>query len=155
MRVDLVTREYPPAVYGGAGVHVTELVKAMRRDIDVNVRCFGDARDEQQTYAYTTPPALREHPDGCRPFEPLRAERRPQALGEAASRLRDSHRNGDAGTAVLRFGAVDQRPRDGEGHIVHSARRCSSTSRVRSRIRSASPVLARATHRIAAAPSAG
>ena len=59
MRVDLVTREYPPAVYGGAGVHVTELVKAMRRDIDVNVRCFGEARDEQQTYAYTTPPALR------------------------------------------------------------------------------------------------
>lgn len=59
VRVDLVTREYPPAVYGGAGVHVTELVKAMRRDIDVNVRCFGEARDEQQTYAYNTPPALR------------------------------------------------------------------------------------------------
>ncbi|KAB1657752.1 glycogen synthase [Pseudoclavibacter chungangensis] len=58
MRIDIVTREYPPAVYGGAGVHVTELVKAMRRDIDVVVRCFGEDRDEPDTYAYDTPVEL-------------------------------------------------------------------------------------------------
>ena len=30
MRVDIVTKEYPPEIYGGAGVHVAELVKALR-----------------------------------------------------------------------------------------------------------------------------
>jgi alpha-maltose-1-phosphate synthase len=45
MRIDLLTREYPPEVYGGAGVHAAELVRALRRDIDVRVRCFGAARD--------------------------------------------------------------------------------------------------------------
>lgn len=60
MRVDVISREYPPAVYGGAGVHVTELVKAMRNDIDVVVRCFGDERDETNTYAYDVPNDLRD-----------------------------------------------------------------------------------------------
>lgn len=60
MRVDVISREYPPAVYGGAGVHVTELVKAMRNDIDVVVRCFGDERDEVNTYAYDVPTDLRD-----------------------------------------------------------------------------------------------
>src|SRR5215207_4329018 len=55
MRVDLLTREYPPEVYGGAGVHVAELVRALRRDIDVAVRCFGAPRDEAGTVAYPTP----------------------------------------------------------------------------------------------------
>lgn len=30
MRIDLLTREYPPHVYGGAGVHVTELARVLR-----------------------------------------------------------------------------------------------------------------------------
>ncbi len=55
MRVDLLTREYPPEVYGGAGVHVAELVRALRRDVDVVVRCFGAPRDEPGTFAYATP----------------------------------------------------------------------------------------------------
>ena len=45
MRIDLLTKEYPPAVYGGAGVHAAELVKALRRSIEVQVRCFGQPRD--------------------------------------------------------------------------------------------------------------
>lgn len=40
-------------------MHVTELVKALRRDLDVVVRCFGAPRDEPHTYAYDTPAALR------------------------------------------------------------------------------------------------
>ncbi|NLT26060.1 MAG: glycogen synthase [Microbacteriaceae bacterium] len=60
MRVDVISREYPPAVYGGAGVHVTELVKAMRADIDVVVRCFGEPRDEAGTHAYEVPADLAE-----------------------------------------------------------------------------------------------
>ncbi|MFT4234856.1 MAG: glycogen synthase [Microbacterium sp.] len=58
MRVDLITKEYPPEIYGGAGVHVAELVQALRRDIQVVVRCFGGLRDERDTYAYGVPEEL-------------------------------------------------------------------------------------------------
>jgi alpha-maltose-1-phosphate synthase len=46
MRVDLLTREYPPHVYGGAGVHVAELSAVLRRSIDVRVRCFDGPRQD-------------------------------------------------------------------------------------------------------------
>lgn len=55
MRVDLLTREYPPEIYGGAGVHVAELVRALRRDTEVRVRAFGAPRDEEGTTGYGTP----------------------------------------------------------------------------------------------------
>ena len=58
MRIDLLTKEYPPAVYGGAGVHAAELVKALRRSIEVQVRCFGEARDEADVTAYDVPVEL-------------------------------------------------------------------------------------------------
>ena len=40
-----MTREYPPEVYGGAGVHVTELVSQLRRLCEVDVHCMGAPRD--------------------------------------------------------------------------------------------------------------
>ena len=57
MRIDLLTKEYPPDVYGGAGVHVAELVRALRSraGLDVRVRCFGSPRDEPGTTAYAEP----------------------------------------------------------------------------------------------------
>ncbi|MFT4230791.1 MAG: glycogen synthase [Microbacterium sp.] len=58
MRVDIVTKEYPPEIYGGAGVHVTELVKALRDSIDVEVRAFGAPRDEAGTTSYGVPAEL-------------------------------------------------------------------------------------------------
>lgn len=58
MRVDLITKEYPPEIYGGAGVHAAELVKAMRRSIEVQVRCFGRVRDEADVTAYEVPSTL-------------------------------------------------------------------------------------------------
>ncbi|WP_031223199.1 glycogen synthase [Agrococcus pavilionensis] len=58
MRVDLLTKEYPPEIYGGAGVHVTELVKALRDSTEVRVRCFGAPRDEQGVTAYDVPAEL-------------------------------------------------------------------------------------------------
>ncbi|TFD34489.1 glycogen synthase [Cryobacterium sp. TMT1-19] len=58
MRVDLLTKEYPPEIYGGAGVHVAELVKALRTDINVSVRCFGAPRDAVDTHAYEVPAEL-------------------------------------------------------------------------------------------------
>ncbi len=58
MRVDVLTKEYPPEIYGGAGVHATELVRALRQHTEVVVRCFGAPRDDVETYAYTVPPQL-------------------------------------------------------------------------------------------------
>ena len=52
MRIDLITKEYPPDIYGGAGVHVAELVQVLRKHIEVQVRCFGADRDEADTKSY-------------------------------------------------------------------------------------------------------
>lgn len=40
----MLTREFPPDVYGGAGVHITFLVRELGRLADVDVHCFGAAR---------------------------------------------------------------------------------------------------------------
>lgn len=58
MRVDILTKEYPPAIYGGAGVHVDELSKVLRSRIDVRVRCFGEERSEAGVQAYSVPETL-------------------------------------------------------------------------------------------------
>ena len=60
MRVDLVSREYPPHVYGGAGVHVAELVRALRAidGVDARVHCFDGPRDEPGTTGYGDPVGL-------------------------------------------------------------------------------------------------
>ncbi|WP_216404837.1 glycogen synthase [Arcanobacterium phocae] len=44
MRVDLLTREYPPHIYGGAGVHVAELSKVLSAHADVHVHAFDGPR---------------------------------------------------------------------------------------------------------------
>lgn len=44
MRVDLLTREYPPNIYGGAGVHVNELARVLRNLVDVQVHAFDGPR---------------------------------------------------------------------------------------------------------------
>ncbi|HEY0806874.1 MAG TPA: glycogen synthase, partial [Pseudonocardiaceae bacterium] len=46
MKVGLLTREYPPDVYGGAGVHVEFLARFLRPLIDVDVHCWGDDRPD-------------------------------------------------------------------------------------------------------------
>jgi starch synthase len=58
MRVDVISKEYPPEIYGGAGVHVAELVRSLRKAIDVRVRAFGAERDEDGTTAYSAPTEL-------------------------------------------------------------------------------------------------
>ncbi len=59
MRIDVLSREYPPEIYGGAGVHVAELVRALRlttgddgRPTQARVHAFGAARNEQDTTSY-------------------------------------------------------------------------------------------------------
>jgi starch synthase len=64
MRVGLMTREYPPYVYGGAGVHVEYLSRELARFIEVEVHAWGDT------------PANPDHaePDNCNPNEVLNLE---------------------------------------------------------------------------------
>lgn len=52
-----MTREYPPEVYGGAGVHVTELVAQLRQLCAVDVHCMGAPRDG--AFVAQPDPALR------------------------------------------------------------------------------------------------
>lgn len=54
----MLTREYPPEIYGGAGVHVTNLVEALRRLCHVDVHCMGAPRPGAQ--AHQPDPALRD-----------------------------------------------------------------------------------------------
>jgi starch synthase len=58
MRVAMMTREYPPEVYGGAGVHVTELVAQLRRLCAVDVHCMGAPRPG--AFAYQPDPRLQD-----------------------------------------------------------------------------------------------
>jgi starch synthase len=47
MRVGLFTREYPPEVYGGAGVHVDYLSRELAKEIEVEVHCWGQQHSDQ------------------------------------------------------------------------------------------------------------
>lgn len=62
MRVAMMTKEYPPEIYGGAGVHVTELTRFMRGldGVDVDVHCMGGPRDEADVYVHGVDPELKD-----------------------------------------------------------------------------------------------
>lgn len=55
MRVSILTREYPPTIYGGAGVHVAQLVSRLAQLIDVDVQCMGEPRDGATSHAENYP----------------------------------------------------------------------------------------------------
>ncbi|HEY5329456.1 MAG TPA: glycogen synthase [Acidobacteriaceae bacterium] len=55
MRVGLMTREYPPYVYGGAGVHVEYLSLELARKIEVDVHAWGDVPEHDSLTDPTTP----------------------------------------------------------------------------------------------------
>lgn len=56
MSVGLLTREYPPFIYGGAGVHVAQLVPQLRKFIDVDVQAMGEERDGATSHTEDFPP---------------------------------------------------------------------------------------------------
>ena len=56
MKVSILTREYPPTIYGGAGVHVAQLVPQLRTFIDVDVQCMGEPREGATAHAEDFPP---------------------------------------------------------------------------------------------------
>jgi starch synthase len=59
-RVAVLTREYPPEVYGGAGTHVEYLVRELRRLAEVSVHCWGEPRDEPGVVSHHPWDALSE-----------------------------------------------------------------------------------------------
>jgi alpha-maltose-1-phosphate synthase len=65
MRIGILTREYPPEVYGGAGVHVDFLVRELVKLAEVEVHCMGAPRDgaiahsEHEPFLDGANPALR------------------------------------------------------------------------------------------------
>jgi alpha-maltose-1-phosphate synthase len=65
VKVALLTREYPPDVYGGAGVHAEYMARELARRIEVDVHCWGDARPAGAVPAVTA----------YRPWEALGGER--------------------------------------------------------------------------------
>jgi starch synthase len=68
VRIDLLTREYPPDVYGGAGVHVENLAAVLRSRADVRVRAFGDPRQEPGVTGYPDLPELADANAALRTF---------------------------------------------------------------------------------------
>ncbi|WP_333768421.1 glycogen synthase [Streptomyces sp. IBSBF 2435] len=68
MKVGLLTREYPPDVYGGAGVHVEFLARELRALVDVEVHCWGDAAAEDGVVRHRAPTSLDGANDALRTF---------------------------------------------------------------------------------------
>ncbi|ARU45926.2 glycogen synthase [Corynebacterium silvaticum] len=58
MRVAMLSKEYPPEIYGGAGVHVAELTRFMRQIVPVQVHCMGALRTEPDVYVHGVDEAL-------------------------------------------------------------------------------------------------
>jgi len=61
MRVGLMTREYPPYVYGGAGVHVEYLSREMAKTIEVDVYAWGETPDADSLKDAKLPENLQLH----------------------------------------------------------------------------------------------
>jgi starch synthase len=58
MRAAVISREYPPEVYGGAGVHLEFLAHELRKLIGLDVHCFGADRNAPGVHAYRVPTEL-------------------------------------------------------------------------------------------------
>jgi alpha-maltose-1-phosphate synthase len=58
LRVSLLTREYPPEVYGGAGVHVEYLGRELRELVELSVHCWGAPREDPAVHTYSAWDAL-------------------------------------------------------------------------------------------------
>lgn len=64
VRIDIVSKEFPPDIYGGAGVHVAELSRVLASHVDLRVHAFGAARDSDfhgaTVSSYATPVELKD-----------------------------------------------------------------------------------------------
>ncbi len=76
MKVALLTREFPPEVYGGAGVHVEYLSRELARLVEIGVFCFGQPRESRLVTA------------SYLPWDAISVERHGTALGTMSVGLR-------------------------------------------------------------------
>jgi alpha-maltose-1-phosphate synthase len=65
VRIDIVTKEFPPEIYGGAGVHVAELSRVLAQHVDLQVRAFGAPREPGYHGATVTSYAVPEDLGGA------------------------------------------------------------------------------------------
>ena len=87
LRVALLTREYPPEVYGGAGVHVEYLARELRRLVDLSVHCWGAPREQPGVHAYRAWDVLRSPVEQAMSIDLAMVE----GVGEAGAQLVHSH----------------------------------------------------------------
>ena len=108
LSISLLTREYPPSIYGGAGVHVAQLVPQLRKLIDVDVQCMGEPREGATAHAENYPAGRERGPAGLR-RGPVHGRRRPRGRPGAFPHLvRQPGRASDR--AAARHPARGQRP---------------------------------------------
>ena len=77
MRIALLSREYPPEVYGGAGVHVQHLAASLSSLVDVEVHCFGAERPSDprlKTFAYRPWDKIEDGAGGLGPLGVMSAD---------------------------------------------------------------------------------
>ncbi|MEP6680652.1 MAG: glycogen synthase [Chloroflexota bacterium] len=71
MRALILTNEFPPEIYGGAGVHVGELTRELQRLIELDIRTFGSQLGDAQGVrirGYAAPHELAAAPDTLAPL---------------------------------------------------------------------------------------
>ncbi|MEK6192137.1 MAG: glycogen synthase [Chloroflexota bacterium] len=73
MRVVVLTNEFPPNVYGGAGVHVTELTNALRGKIELDIRTFGEQHQDEPGWRVRGYPATLDAGNAPDPLRPVLA----------------------------------------------------------------------------------
>ena len=137
MKTLFLTNEYPPTIYGGAGVHVDYLCRELAKLMEVEVRCYGkEMREVADRYAGAEGDRLR-----ARHRRLHRAEAAPLRLRRGAARARLEH---DEHRCRRRASA----------HVVHASRRHHGEAELRhpdgahgAFARAAAPVEARATRR--------
>ena len=86
MRTAILTREYPPDVYGGAGVHVDFLVRELRRLLEVEVHCMGEPREGATAHSEHDPRLV-----GANPVLPILSADLAMVAGVAEADLVHSH----------------------------------------------------------------
>lgn len=69
----MLTNEYPPAVYGGAGVHVTELTNALRGRVELDIRTFGEQRHDAPGWRVRGYRSTLDDEDAPEPLRPVLA----------------------------------------------------------------------------------
>ncbi len=69
MKVQILTNEYPPTIYGGAGIHVDYLSRELAKLCDVDVRCFGDQSLKNGSLTVTGFPLKNGHFTAPKPLQ--------------------------------------------------------------------------------------